>query len=190
MLTYSYQAIRFDTGEILHERASTWRCEQNFYVSPSSQWVGHSVGGLYSSLRSVLLCGNNLDRTRGILENQRHGDRCACAISGRYWGIGVQEWKIAGGRFPRNVAPSLPIRWVACRGMAVNEWNIAVGGGVGVAPVIGRYFEFGCFGTASWPGQHCHCRKLPGQCGSIHYPFCGFHRELCPAIGLGVCDWG
>ena len=54
-----------------------------------------------------------------------------------------------GGEFPCGVAPPLPIQGVACRGSAVKEWNHGVSGGVGVALVIGQYFELGCFGIAT-----------------------------------------
>ena len=53
-----------------------------------------------------------------------------------------------GGGFPRGIVLPLPIRGVACRGLAVQEWNSGVGGGVGVALVIGQYFGLGCSGTA------------------------------------------
>ena len=44
----------------------------------------------------------------------------------------------SGGEFSRGVALPLPIPGVACRGLAVKEWSHGVGGGVGVALVIGQ----------------------------------------------------
>ena len=53
-----------------------------------------------------------------------------------------------GEGFARGVVPPLPIWGMACRGLAVKEWNQRVGGGVVVALVIGQYFGLGCFGAA------------------------------------------
>ena len=66
------------------------------------------------------------------------------------------------GGFPHSVVLPLPIQCVACRGLAVQEWNLRVGSGIGVTPVIGQYFGLGCFSTARWPEQHCHCPRNPG----------------------------
>ena len=44
-----------------------------------------------------------------------------------------------GGEFPRGVASPLSIQGMACKGLAVKEWNPRVGSGV-VAQVIGQYF--------------------------------------------------
>ena len=96
----------------------------------------------------------------------------------------------SGGGFPCGVALLQLIQGVDCRGLAVKEWNHGVGGGVGVVPMIGQYFGLGCFSIARWPGQQCHCLRSLGACVSIHYLLCGFHREICPAIGLGTCDGG
>ena len=52
------------------------------------------------------------------------------------------------GGFPHGVVPPLPILGVVCRGLAVQERNPRVSGGVGVVVVIGQYFVLGCFGTA------------------------------------------
>ena len=77
-----------------------------FSPSPRVGWV---VWGLYPSFRPDLLCRNNLDRARGILDNWRHGgvyaacfggfNCCVCAITERCEGIGVQEWSIAWGSY-------------------------------------------------------------------------------------------
>ena len=71
----------------------------------------------------------------------------------------------SGGGVHHGVEQLLPIRSVACRGLAVKEQNHGVGGEVRVAPVIGQYLRLGCFGIVEWPGQHCRCpRNLGGLC--------------------------
>ena len=71
------------------------------------QWIGWVVWGLYPSFRLSLLCGYNLCRAWVIFDDWRCGDVdvacwgglncCACAITGRCWGVEVQEWSIACG---------------------------------------------------------------------------------------------
>ena len=77
----------------------------------------------------------------------------------------LQFLHCSGGGFPCGIVLPLPIQGGACRGLAVQEWNLEVTGGVGVLLVIGQYFGLGCYGTARWPGQHCPCPRNPGgQC--------------------------
>ena len=71
----------------------------------------------------------------------------------------------SGGGVHCDVEQLLPIRGVACRGLAVKGWNHGVSGEVRVAPGISQYLGLGCFGIVEWPGQHCRCpRNLGGLC--------------------------
>ena len=55
----------------------------DFYISPLlPPWVGQVVWGLNPSLRPGLLWGNNLDRARGIFNDQRHSDVYVVCLGG------------------------------------------------------------------------------------------------------------
>ena len=88
------------------------------------------------------------------------GVGCGCV----YWTF-LLFCVFGGGGVHCGIEQLLPIRGVACRGLAVKGWNHGVSGEVEVAPVIGQYLGLGCFGIVEWPGQHCHCpRNLRDLC--------------------------
>ena len=71
----------------------------------------------------------------------------------------------SGGGFYCSIKKLLLIRYVACRGLAVEGWDHRVGGEVEVAPVTGQYLGLGCFGIVDRPGWPGHCpRNLGGLC--------------------------
>ena len=77
----------------------------------------------------------------------------------------VLFWRFGGGVIHHGIVQLLPIQGVACRSLDVKGWNYKVGGEVGVAPVIGHYFQLGYFWIVEWPKQNCHCPKdLGGLC--------------------------
>ena len=105
-----------------------------------------------------MLCGSTVDRALGILDNRGcvsvsvvclgvlivvcvslqkdvRGSGCRSGLFCCFSGRGV----------PRSIEQVLPIRGVACRGLAMRGWNHRVGRDVGVALVIGQYFGLGCF---------------------------------------------
>ena len=77
--------------------------------------------------------------------------------------------------------------WVACRGLAVKEWNHGVDGGVGVVRLIGQYFGLGYFDTARWPRKHCHCPRNP--VGRPVFPFTILFAVF-TVSSARLLDWG